>query len=224
MSLPNQPATVIGVDGARGHWAMALVRATSVEFSVALDFDEVMVAAEQHSASVVAVDMPIGLPSAGSRECDIAARQQIKGCGSRVFPAPIRGVLKAMSYDEALAISRAATGRGLSIQAWNLVPAIREVDPWGMDARVVEAHPEVSFALMAGRPILASKKTAEGRAARLALVIDWLGPLTVPRGDDHLDALACAWTARRVAAHQMLTLGAEPPAVDDAGRPMRILA
>lgn len=51
------------------------------------------------------IDVPIGLPDRGARECDKAARRRLgPSRGSSVFPAPIRRILAATSYIEACAI------------------------------------------------------------------------------------------------------------------------
>jgi len=77
----------------------------------------------------------------------VAARR-LPGCaGSSVFPAPVRPVLGCTSY-AGCAVSRAASGRALSVQTWNLVPAIRSLDEALGDApdpRVHEAFPELAF-------------------------------------------------------------------------------
>src|SRR5919107_462565 len=97
---------------------------------------------------LIAIDMPIGLSDDGVRACDVQARKRLPGAASSVFPAPLRPVLHATDYAEACSISVAASGKALSKQAWNLVPAIRALD----DAlgepptdRVVEVHPELAF-------------------------------------------------------------------------------
>jgi predicted RNase H-like nuclease len=78
---------------------------------------------------------------------------------------------------------------------------------------------------MQGHPIDERKKTPEGRAVRLDLLRRWLPDLVDPAyGDDGLDALACAWSASRIARGEALTLPAGEIPVDDAGRPMRITA
>jgi len=85
---------------------------------------------------------------------------------SSLFPTPVEAVLGATSHAEA---NRAAIGVGLSIQAWNLDPGIREVRaaiaPTEGD-RFVECHPEMLFVAMAGCP-LTSKKTRVGVEERL---------------------------------------------------------
>lgn len=75
----------------------------------------------------------------------------------------------------------------------------------------------------------ANKRTAAGRAERLeALRHGWpdIEAAAAPtpsgaRADDVLDALAGAWTARRVVAGTHLVLGGD---VDSTGRPMTVTA
>ena len=67
---------------------------------------------------------------------------------------------------EADAVNRGLVGQGVGAQAFALRDKILEVDAWlrtRPTVTVLEVHPEVSFAAMAGAPILASKKTDEGR-------------------------------------------------------------
>jgi predicted RNase H-like nuclease len=139
-------------------------------------------------------------------------------------------VLGAGSYAEACEVSRVASGRALSLQAWHLVPRISDLDaalPDGGLPWVAEMHPELSFATMAGAP-LPPKRTADGRAARLAAMHRWLPELrldAVPRPartEDALDALALAWSARRWVLGQATTLP-DPYDVDERGLPMRIV-
>lgn len=207
---------MLGVDGCPGGWVGALVPvspADGVEWRRLADAAAVVAA----RAAAVGVDIPVGLPEAGPRACDVAARRRLRRCGSRVFPAPVRAVLAARSYPEACAISRAASGKALSRQTWNIVGKIREFDTVlspDLQARVVEVHPEVSFALLAGTP-LAPKRTAAGRDQRRAAVQTWLPGVELPgwaRPDDALDALAAAWSARRwLAGHAEVLPSADPP-------------
>jgi predicted RNase H-like nuclease len=128
-------------------------------------------------------------------------------------------------YDAACRASISATGKSLSKQTWNLLPAIAEVDALADDNRIVECHPELAFALMQGHPVDERKKTPEGRAVRLDLLRKWLPDLGDPAyGDDGLDALACAWSASRVAAGSAIVVPAGDLPSDSAGRPMRICA
>jgi predicted RNase H-like nuclease len=165
----------------------------------------------------IGVDMPIGLPEQGARACDVEARTRLGPRRSSVFPCPPRGVLGAVDYGEALARSRAIDGRGISRQAFHLLPRIAELDGGltpALQSRVFECHPESCFVSLAGAP-LESKHTAQGREMRCRLLTAVVpdtealvaGP---PRGAgvaDVLDAAVVAWTARRWRAGRALVLG-----------------
>jgi predicted RNase H-like nuclease len=115
----------------------------------------------------------------------------------------------AATYAEASALNLRATGKGLSQQAFALARKILEVDAWVPGARceVIEVHPEVSFATMAGRPLTHPKSTWAGGEERRHLLaragMQMAGDIG-PAGefaavDDVLDAAAAAWTAKRYA-------------------------
>ena len=120
----------------------------------------------------------------------------------------------------------------MSAQAFGIVAAVRAVDAVlspADESRVVEAHPEVAFALMGGGPSLPGKRTTAGADVRRRLLASWLPTLrqalaNVPRGagrDDALDALACAWVARRWRCGKATVLG--DGARDARGLVMRIV-
>ncbi len=118
---------VLGVDGWRGQWVGALLEGRTVTLSVLPDAAAVL--AVRH-VEVVGIDMPIGLSDDGVRACDVAARNELRGRGAAgsVFPAPLRQVLICADYRTACEVSRAASGKALSVQSWNLVAAIRALD------------------------------------------------------------------------------------------------
>ena len=213
-------SAVLGVDGCPGGWIGALVDGSDVSWLLLPDAAAVLAV----PAAAVAIDMPIGLPAVGPRACDVAARALLGARRSSVFPAPLRCVLDAPSYDEACRRSRAASGRALSQQAWHLVPRIADIDATLTDHdRVVEVHPEVVFARLAGP--LPPKKTPGGAALRTAALRSWLPagwppPPRPARTDDALDALACAWTAQRWLRGHAEVLGGD---LDERGTPMRIV-
>lgn len=202
---------VVGVDGCRGRWLAAVVTDTTVEWQLCDDLSDALAGAD-----MVGIDMPIGLPDSGARACDIAARVRVGPRRSSVFPAPPRAVLEAASYAEARALLVARGAASMSAQAFGIVRAIRAVDALMTPERerqVIETHPEVSFAVMAGRH-LAPKKTAAGVAQRIAALRTWRDPVPIiavaPDGvpvDDALDALACAWSALRFATGRAEVLG-----------------
>jgi predicted RNase H-like nuclease len=225
LTLPDGEPLVAGVDGCRGGWAVVVAplgddpaAGPTPELLLLAAIAPLLAAVRDGRVAAVAIDMPIGLPGAAGRSSDRIARRRLGTRGSSVFPTPPRAVLTAEDWPGALAAARAATGTGISIQAWNLVPRIREldaaVDP-GLQDRVTEAHPESTFAELAGAPLASRKRSAEGRADRLRLLQRVLpDPPALLTGrpagiapDDALDAAALVWTARRFARGEALMLG-----------------
>jgi predicted RNase H-like nuclease len=166
----------------------------------------------------IGVDMPIGLSDDGPRRCDQEARELVGPRRSSVFPAPVRPVLGARTYEQALARSRQASGVGLSKQAWHLVPRIKELDALldpTRQGRIFECHPEAAFAALAGRPMAHPKAQRAGRDERLALLRDRVPGVDAlvarpPKGaasDDLLDAAVLAVTARALLQGKVRRLG-----------------
>jgi predicted RNase H-like nuclease len=214
---------VLGVDGCPGGWVGLLLDGGAWSWHVG-DFAAMLAL----GAEVVAVDIPIGLPPGPHRRAaDLQARILLGPQRSSVWPVPPRVVLEAGSQAEATALSRAAGSTGVSIQLWHVLAKVAEVDEAvRAGAPAVEAHPEVSFRRLGGRP-LPPKRTAAGRAERLALLRTWLPDLALPdplpgraKPDDCLDAAACAWTATRWLRGDAEVLGDE---LDALGVPMRIV-
>ncbi|MEM7673164.1 MAG: DUF429 domain-containing protein [Verrucomicrobiota bacterium] len=164
-----------GLDGARGGWVLSRRIPSSrsgAEVFFCLSLAEVL---DFTGSERVAVDMPIGLATAASpqRKWDVDARRVLRGrLSSRVFTPPIQEVLNSASYAEANQRSKALIGKGISVQAWNLVPKIRELEATlqtspELSVRWEEAHPEIAFAkLNGGAPIVESKKTDKGEQIR----------------------------------------------------------
>jgi predicted RNase H-like nuclease len=182
--------------------------------------------------AVVAIDMPFGLAASGRRACDDEARRRLGPRRATVFPTPPRPLLGAATHAEAVRRGRALDGRGISVQAYNLLPRIAELDAAlgpADAAAVVEAHPESGFAAMAGAPLTTSKRSPEGRRERVDLLVAHLADNAAvltsrTRGaavDDLLDAGANAWTARRWWAGTAEVLG--DGSRDERGLPMRIV-
>jgi predicted RNase H-like nuclease len=217
---------VLGVDGWRGAWVGALLDGRSVTLLALPDVAAVLAVPD---VELIAIDMPIGLSADGPRACDIAARRLLGRARSSVFPAPLRAVLGCANYADACAVSRTASGKALSVQAWNLVPAIRALDAALDDVppgHVLEVHPELAFRALDDR-VEAPKASARGLAQRVRAlqpamdVLDALSaaPPGVP-AVDALDACAAAWSAARLARGEGECVG--DGAVDGRGRPMRI--
>jgi predicted RNase H-like nuclease len=170
---------------------------------------------------VVGIDMPLGLLADGWREADALARRALGRRGVTVFAIPPRPVWQQPTYAEANRACRELTGKGLSAQTWGLRGKLLEADSYRRKspAQLYEVHPELAFATLAGAPIADSKHTPVGLAARRQL-LNRAG-LTLPAKlpgaaeNDLLDAAAVAWSARRIAAGDAITLTNPAQQADD---------
>ena len=211
---------VIGVDGCPDGWvAVTLDGPGRLDVRHLPSIDALDAFAPP--STIVAVDMPMWFPVQPPRRSEVAAREVLgPRRASSIFPTPVRAAIEAPDHATANAVSREATGVGVSRQAFALAAKILEVDAWrsrsALDVR--EVHPETSFAVLLGRPAAASKRTwagaGERRAALAAVGIDLtpfegiaLGKATV---DDVLDAAVAAWTAGRIADGTARRLPADP--------------
>jgi len=203
---------VAGVDGCPGGWVAAVWSDAGVEWRVTpLAFTSLLAALPE--AEVVAVDVPIGY---GPRDCDLLAKDMLGPARNTVFVVPPEDVLRCADHAAAVALARSRGHKAISIQTWNIGARIIDATEHA-DARCGEAHPEVSFLALAGHA-LPTKHSAPGLAARMVALAPAFGDVaallaTAPnraRADDALDALACAWTARRVLDGKAEYLGAGP--------------
>lgn len=232
-----------GVDGCRGGWVVLLAgfrasEAVPVQLAwrACARFDAVLALEER--PAVVAVDMPIGLlerAAPGGRACDRAARGVLGWPrASSVFSPPARPALVNDGYADAMA----RNGGGMSKEAYNILPKIRELDALlapQAQSRVFEAHPELAFSALAGHPMRHNKKTPAGRRERLRCLRAVFGaafrdPLRVRLElgtraialDDVIDAYALAHAARRIQTGRASRLPPGPPPVDARGLRMEI--
>jgi predicted RNase H-like nuclease len=198
---------VLGVDGYQRGWVGVGWYGSSVAAAVAPTIAALVEGFGD--VAVVAIDMPIGLPTTGRRQADLDVRRFLGVRRSTVFFTPTRAAMEMTTYTEANAAARAAEGGlGLSRQSYALRAKLLDVDTWVRTARmeVREVHPEACFAVMAGGPLASSKATWRGVHERRALLQregielpDDLGPAGVAGVDDVLDAAAACWSARRIA-------------------------
>ena len=208
----GQPYVVLvaGVDGYRRGWVVVTAPLTGGPSTVecVARLERLIERVRAGDIRAAGIDMPIGLPSFTRRASDGQLRVHLGARRSSIFPTPPRAVLDAVDYSDALARARDATGVGLSKQAWNLVPKIRELDTLmssDLQPRVSEAHPESSFAELAGKSLATRKSTREGREERTQLLLPSFPDVAEHVAHhksiaaDVLDAYAAAWTARRVA-------------------------
>jgi predicted RNase H-like nuclease len=227
-----------GVDGCPAGW-LSVSLDDKGEMPVARIFPDAAELLHDAAERLVAIDIPIGLPSNGVRRCDMEARAILGPRKSSVFPAPLRCTLLAPSYEEACAASAGACGKRLSRQTYEILPRIRQVDTLLRERPtlvqiVYEVHPEVCFCHWNARKAMRHpKQSGFGFLERFRLAEQAFPGAaenirnTIPRkqasDDDILDALAALWTARRIRAGTAQRLG-NPPEWDEQGLPMQMLA
>jgi predicted RNase H-like nuclease len=225
---------VVGFDGCRAGWvAVELEDGEVARVEVVARVADLL----DGTHDTAAADVPIGLVDAAVRDADAAARRVLGRRAATVFGTPPRAVVALVAADpkvshaEATRAAVVATGVGISIQAFRLLPAIIEVD--GLvraGADIAEVHPEVAFSHLAGE-VLPGKRTWAGAEARRRLLreagvvlSEHFPGATRCAPDDVLDAAVCALTADRLAgAGPAVTLPATPTQ-HDGDRPVVIHA
>lgn len=230
---------IAGVDGCKGGWLCISRNLVSREVSSEVVASLTSLRAWVARPVVLAIDIPIGLPETGRRQCDELARAMLGSPrASSVFPAPIRPALVASDRNGADAITRSVDGRGVGAQAWALYFRIREVDQLlTADAMArqftYEVHPEVSFTQWnGGSAVVESKKSATGMAIREQLIDGHFGeearnavrheqPRSLVADDDINDAFAALWTAERISSGSARVIP-DPPEIDSIGIEMGI--
>jgi predicted RNase H-like nuclease len=230
-----QGRAVAGVDGCPAGWLAVVVHGDgSAESLVARRFAELLA---RTSAVRILVDMPIGLPERAARRVEREARALLgRPRASSIFAVPSRAAVYAGSYAETCAANSAGLGVRVSRQAWNICRKIRELDELlaaepALAERVLESHPEICFHALAGHPMRHSKRSAAGRAERLAVLARaWPQAETVYARaaaaharrdvalDDIVDAIALAVCARSATLER---IPAEPER-DARGLPMQM--
>lgn len=243
----EEPGWVAGVDGCPAGWVAVLLPLSdgaTPRVHAAATFTEILALAE--APVRIAVDMPIGLAERvgpGGRICDVEARRRLGQRQSSVFTVPARAAVMEADYRRACAVALAASEppRQVSKQCFNLFAKIREIDAHvdpERQTRIFECHPELAYwAMNGGRSLDLPKKVksrafepglelrrsllAEGGVPRSA--IDRMHPWPGVGADDLLDAMACAWTARRVHRGEAIRLPQSPP-LDARGLRMEVWA
>lgn len=239
-------AWIAGVDGCPAGWVAAFLALDGSEaprVQVVRSFRDVLDAPER--PTVVAVDMPIGLPDrtdGAGRAPEQAVRPLLGPRRSSVFSIPGRAAVYAADHAEACRLARLSSDppRAVSIQGFHLFPKIREIDGLLREspdrtAIVHEVHPEVAFWTLNGERSLPEPKKSGGRphgpglALRRALLARAGLPAALvdaspPRGaavDDLLDALAGLAVARGIAQGRGRPFP-DPPGRDAHGFPVAI--
>jgi predicted RNase H-like nuclease len=173
-------ADIAGVDGCKGGWIMVRQRpGVGLSVQVIPSFAELI--RQAPAPAIVAVDMPIGLPSVsgrGGRGPEALIRPLLGMRQSSVFSIPSRAAVHACEepfttldawyegHRRASDVARQTSdpARGVSIQAYGIFDKIRQLDAVlradpALCERVIESHPELAFwRLNGGRPMSLPKK------------------------------------------------------------------
>lgn len=228
----NPGQQVIGIDGCRAGWCLIGFENGNYFFELHPHFHSIFT---QHPRAVLfLIDMPMGLASTGEvRVLEQLARQELSpGYSSSIFTPPCSEVLEAKSYEEAKIINLKSTGKSLSIQSWNLVSKMREVDQFirqhsFLHHRIFESHPEINFKNLNKGNLLQHRKNApnkQGIDERLRILSRYdaslpdyffkfrkVHPKTKVKDDDLLDAFSLCLTAYLGANHQLKIIQSPVP-------------
>ncbi len=203
-SGPGTPA--VGVDIGKNSWVACCLGTVLQWVHEYRTLDELV--RDLPDTAVVGIDVPVLLEE-GWRACDEEGKRLLGSRHSTLFLTPPRIVLEASGLQEANERARSLTGKGLSAQAFALKNRIVEAQRLAEGRPVFEVHPELSFATMAGEPLVEPKTTWNGQMRRRRLlshegveIADRLVRVRRSAPDDVLDAVAVAWSARRIAAGQ----------------------
>jgi predicted RNase H-like nuclease len=161
-----------GVDGCRGGWISIALGRDSFHWELSDGITDAPFVKEPQRALI---DIPIGLPDTPGRRCDTVARALLGRARSSIFSVPPRDVLAFECYKDANEYSKATYGPGMSIQTWNILPKVREVDQLLRTAPrhrslFFETHPELCFARLHGSHLQFKKSTPEGQRERIAIL------------------------------------------------------
>ena len=165
----------LGIDGYLNGWCCCIIQN---ELSIQLHDNIDSVLNTFKSAKSIFIDIPIGLSSRNfDREIDKEIRKLMpKKIKSSVFTPPCREALKMKKYHEANIINKEITGKGISIQSWNLNKKINEVDEFLINNKnsieiVHESHPELCFFKSnQSVPLTSNKKTKDGILERIKIL------------------------------------------------------
>lgn len=215
----------IGIDGFRYGWVACCIDETGHQ---RFDYSSRLEPLIDGPYVRAMIDIPIGLPDHGYRQCDVEAQQYVR---ARVFPGARWGVWAFESYEDANKRYWATGEKGISKQLWGIRDKLQEINEAmtpARQARLQETHPELVFMRLAGC-VLANKKTESGRSQRIDLlrkhgvrkIETWLNQRygTGIGSDDLIDACACALAARDIVGHLPFQ-GAAPK--DERGIQMEI--
>ena len=163
----------IGIDGCRYGWVCCQIQDEKISFVLLKHISDIT----RLNSTLIFVDIPIGLGDIKvKRTIDIELRKLLsKSRKSSIFTPPIMEVLDVENYKIGNEISKKISGKGISIQSWNISKKIKEVNDFKLskesnEMNLFESHPELCFESLNKNPLVHSKKTHEGVLERLAII------------------------------------------------------
>jgi predicted RNase H-like nuclease len=173
-----------GVDGCRGGW-IAAHGSSSDAVSAAVFPTLSALCKALGDASLIAIDMPLGLPEridGSGRGPEQAIRPLLGARQSSVFAIPARSAIYAVDpqpqglpalleghrLSSSVALAHSDPPRGVAFQTFNIFPKIREADRLLLAnpdwiGRMREVHPELAFWRMNGSAPLQHPKKIRGK-------------------------------------------------------------
>ena len=163
----------LGIDGCKYGWICAQLKNEAVSLTLFGHINELKKVDSQR----IFIDIPIGLGDQfNTRTIDFELRKLLsKKRKSSVFTPPTREALDAPTYQLGNQINKSISGKGISIQAWNIGHKIKEVNQFLSQNRfyqkkMSESHPELCFELLNNGPLHHSKKTLLGMEERIKII------------------------------------------------------
>ncbi len=229
---------VLGIDGCRGGWLVVQKDSGEITCTIHRRLSEIELV---QSVDRVFIDMPIGLASSEHpRTIETTMRHVLASHQkSSVFTPPVRDAVRCTDYDQAKLVNISQTGKSISIQSWNIVHKIRELDDLiasnpGAYLHIYEAHPEICFNRLNGQSTQFKKKSAAGQTERIEILSNYINKPeklvheTLQRStraqvamDDILDAL-CLCISAGIGIDRTPEVISDQHAFDELGIPIRV--
>jgi predicted RNase H-like nuclease len=176
---------ICGVDGCPAGWVAVWRDYSDHAPKTAVFFDIRSLIEAFPKTSIMAIDMPIGLPdfvTGGGRGPEKAVRPNLGERQSSVFSVPSRAavyaecgpfsgqgdMIEAHKRASIVALETSDPPRKISIQSFNLFPKIREIDTLlreepDLILRLHESHPEFAFSVLNGNSPMKLPKKIKGK-------------------------------------------------------------
>ena len=227
----------VGLDGCRYGWVCCQIQDKKISFVLLKHISDIT----KLNSSIMFIDIPIGLGDKKvKRTIDVELRKLLsKNRKSSVFTPPIMEVLEVENYKIGNEISKKISGKGISIQSWNISKKIKEVNDFlltknSYQCNLFESHPELCFESINKKPLIYSKKTDNGIMERLEIlnqhislnhkkVTDFYGKFksNMLKKDDIIDAAVLALSAKLWSKNGKCQITQEIPH-DSNGIPFKI--